>query len=378
MGLADSINKLTLIIIIVSVAILAVITVGSMLLYFLFIRKRRMRMENTFVDYSGLKRTDTKDYLKFDDIKDRMIITDNGRRFIAVIRCRGYEYYSAYVGERLNTQAGYRGFVNTITSPITYRQYAKTIDLDYTKEKYKAAYKNLEEQLFDMTESYREMKKSLNEMKKALGDDIVDSPEAQLLISNMEEKQKQIKNMEWRRFHIKDQMAYHDQISGNDVAPAQNETYVLDWVYNPMDYPVDLTPKEIYKKAVKELNIKCQTYIHALSSAGVKGIRCTTGELVDMYRRHMNPLSSSRYKLDVGNFEDSEYFKEIMTTSLKDELDEEYRDTMEYSMTKSLEEALTNVQGNILNEVIMQHTNREDRETEDTKEGSLDVWKKKE
>lgn len=366
MGLTDAINRLTLIIIVVFVIVLAIGIAVGVVFYFVFLRKRRAKMEDSETDYSGLERSDSKDYLKFDDIKDRMIIADNGTRFIAAIRCRGYEYYSAYIGERVNTQAGYRGFINTITTPITYRQYSKSVDLDYTNEKYKKAHRKIEEQLFVLNEDYQETKKTLEELKLVLGDKVSESEEVRMVLDSLEEKQKQIKNLEWRRFHLEDQMEYHAQISGNAAEPEATETYIFDWEYHPFDFPVDLSKEEVYQRAMKELSKKASSYIHALSAAGVKAMRCSSAELVEMCRRHMNPVSSDRYKLDFKNLEDNSFFKDILTTSLKDELDDEYADTMEYTMTKVLEDAAIEVQKKIIEDaagVAYQQVEEKNRES---------------
>ena len=41
------------------------------------------------IDYESLNKFDSLDFCKFEDIKDDMIITNNGTRFVGVIKARG-------------------------------------------------------------------------------------------------------------------------------------------------------------------------------------------------------------------------------------------------------------------------------------------------
>ena len=116
MGLSTEIDRITNMVLIGGAAVFLLVLVGSLLFYIGFKRKRRVKMEDIQTDYSMLKRMDSVDYLKFDDILDDMIIADHGTRFIAVISCKGFEFFSAHITDRINTQNGYRSFIGTILS----------------------------------------------------------------------------------------------------------------------------------------------------------------------------------------------------------------------------------------------------------------------
>lgn len=44
-------------------------------------------------DYSNLKRQDAISYVKFDEIKSDMVITNNGNRFVGAIKCKDLTFF---------------------------------------------------------------------------------------------------------------------------------------------------------------------------------------------------------------------------------------------------------------------------------------------
>ena len=317
MGLSAEIDRITNMILIGGAAVFILALAGGLLFYVGFKRKRRVKMEDIQTDYSMLKRMDSADYLKFDDIRDNMIIAERGTRFIAVISCRGFEFFSAHVTDRINAQNGYRGFIGTILSPVTYRIYSKSIDMEYTLQRYLDAQKQIEEKLFNLNEDYQELKKTLEQAER-------EGQEA-----------------------FRESGAYGKAISGDDVNPEQIETYVFDWTYRPMEYPVDLSEEEIYKEAKKKLNIMERSYIHALSMAGVKAHRCSTVEIIRMCRKHMRPLSAERYNIE-EDFQKDAFFKEIISTDQKDALEQELVSELAFGMEQAVFQAAAAVREDIV------------------------------
>lgn len=347
MGLSAEIDRITNMILIGGAAVFILALAGGVLFYIGFKRKRRVKMEDLQTDYSMLKRMDSVDYLKFDDIRDNMIISDHGTRFIAVIACRGFEFFSAHITDRINAQNGYRGFIGTIQSPVTYRIYSKSIDMEYTLQRYTDALKQMEEKLFNLNEDYQELKKALAQMEQEMKGAFQESGDALCLIAELERVKKQMESLSWRKFHIEDQIAYGKQISGDDVNPEQIETYVFDWIYRPMEYPVDLSEEEIYKEAKKKLNILERSYIHALSMAGVKAHRCSTADIIRMCRKHMRPLSAERYDIEEDLQKDG-FFKEIISTDKKDALEQELASELAFGMEQAVFQAAAAVKKDIV------------------------------
>ena len=87
--------------------------VGLLMFYILKIRKPKKDQENDN-KYTKFKREDAATYPPFDDIKDNMIIMENGTRFVAAIICKGFDFYSAHIAEQYGANKGYLGFINII------------------------------------------------------------------------------------------------------------------------------------------------------------------------------------------------------------------------------------------------------------------------
>lgn len=326
------IDKVTqILVIILIILIVGFVTVG---VWFIWMKRKRKntKMSDAGIDYQGLERRNSLDYVKLEDIRDDMILTENNTRFIAVIRCQGFDFYYGHVAEQYAAQNGYRGFMNTISRPITYRQYTKAVDLEHTQQNYVAAYKELRELLFNLCEDYKTAKKRLQEREAELeenGDEkekMDGNVEMEYMLDHLISMQREMEALEWRLLHVKDQLVYLGQLSEKSGSPISMETYVIDWSYNPMEYPVELAQEEIIAKAREELKNLSRQKIHALSTAGVKAYRCTTEELIDMVRRHFQPISTDEYKMH--DVQSSSYYDDIASMEGKDDLkkicDEEF------------------------------------------------------
>ena len=341
MNLAEQIDRLTWIITIVAIVIFLVIGLGIAYYWYYSRVLRKKRQTEEEVDYSTFDRKDAKEYAKYiDDIQDDMIITENATRFIGVISCRGFDFYSAHVAERYNAQSGFRAFINTLNNPITYRQYTRRVDMGHTLNNYMESLTKVTEKVFDMTQNYNDMKRNLNQMEKKLGSEkALEDPDYITLVDATEEARKQIENMEWRRFHLEDQIAYIKQLSEDYAPPSPSETYVFDWYYNPMDFPIDLSEEEVLERAKIELAKIASAKIHALAGAGVKARRCTTNELIDMCRLHLNPISGERFSME--DVENSTFFEDITGTDMENELKEQFlkenTEDLEIQMSRALE-----------------------------------------
>lgn len=307
------IDKINYIMTVVMVVLIIGVAIGGLLaFYFLKIRKKKRRVEGN-VDYSSFSRKDAEDYIKTNDIKDDMIILNNNRRFVGVIKCRGFDFYSAHAAEQGATVQNFLSFINTINKPVTYRQYCKAVDMEDTYIMYKEAYDRLSEELFTVTEDLKDL------LAETKGKDNSYNEAEKNLYSNMkDELERKIDALSFRKFHMEHQMTYLSNISGNKVSPEINETWVFDWSYDPMAFSVDLTEEEIFERAKKELYAIGEAKIHALSAAGVKATRCKTEDLIEMCRRYSAPISSDRYKIqDVMR---SSYFADIVSSNSPKEI----------------------------------------------------------
>lgn len=289
-------------------AMLVILAVGFFALYMVTAKQKKNRREED-VYYQGLNRKDAKDYLSdFEDIVDGMVVADHHRRFIAAIKCSGFDLPSASSSQIVSTLQGYLAFVNTIDSPITYRQYSVPMSLDATKNMYASRYEELERELYHRNEDRKEILMHLNEVR---GIDLIQEEAIQ---KELETLQKQIQNLEWRRLHMQDQMDFMNYVfSGASIHPSIEEAYLVEWEYDPNDYSIEMGEEEIHQKAIEMLHNICNNKISILSGCNVKAYRCSTEELIEMFYQHTHPLSSSEFKMsDVVN---SGFFAEYVSSN---------------------------------------------------------------
>lgn len=321
--------------------ILAVVIVlaGLYVYWYLKIRKKK-RVKEEEINYDELVRKDSIDFCKFDDIRDDMIITDGGTRFIGIIKARGFDYFQSRASERNITEGGYGMFINSVTEPITYRQYTKAVDLDGVREHYKAAYDRTEQMLFNLNEDFNRLTSQYYDLKSE--DKLTDEIEWELL-SQCENLASKIEVYDYRRLHLADNLNYIDQVS-KVTSPEKVQTYVYDWTYDPLMGVSDLTDAEIHKKAITELKRKGDAYIHALGNAGVRASRVRNDELVQMMRRHFHPLTANVFT--AKDFEASNYYEEITSSSGLKESD------YELAMQEGVLEQVQDQQDKVYNEMI--------------------------
>lgn len=241
-------------------------------------------------DYSLLKRMDSEDYLKFDDIKDRMIICDGGYRFVAAVRGYGFDFYRSPAEVQAAVMQNFIGFINTITTPTMYRQHSKAIDVEHTMGLYEEAYRKKEMELFEIAEDIRNITLSRSER-------VYTDEEKTLFEDRLEELNRAKKAKEWQKDHLRDQMAKLRQSSGEHVDPERVQCWIFEWSYNPMDFTMDLTKEQIYEKAVRELEGMANAKIHALQNCRVRAVRCSTEDLIEMTRRYSSPVTANCFRM---------------------------------------------------------------------------------
>lgn len=286
------IEQLTNIARIILFILIVIIALGLLIMvYFKKYKRKNKAVEYDDIDYSSYDRKDSVDLCKFEDIVDDMIITDNGTRFVGIIKVRGFDYFYARPAEKNRTEAGYASFVNMIKEPMVYRQYTKAVDLSGTRAMCQSAYEKVEADLFLLSEEFNQQREQYFDLADK-GKLSVDMEEQ--ILDSLEEKARTMEVLEFRRDHLYDNLSYIDAVS-NITSPEKIQTYTFDWVYDPLIGASDLTAEQIREKAVTELNRKAAGFIHALSNAGVRATRVRTAELKFMMRRHWHPLTADEF-----------------------------------------------------------------------------------
>ena len=289
------------------IVLMAILAIGFFTLYIMSTRQKRKRKEADMY-FASLNRKDAKDYLDFEDIVDDMVVTDHHRRFIAAIKCNGFDLRSASSVQVASTLQGYLGFVFSIDGPITYRQYSVPMSLDSTKNMYASRFEELNRELFHQNEDRKALLNRLNQIR---GSNLL---EEEAIQKNLEAMQKEIKNLEWRRLHMKDQMDFMEYVFSETARyPEIEEAYLVEWTFQPNDYSLEFSEEEIHQKAIENLNNICNNKISLLSGCHVHAYRCSTEELIEMFYQHTHPLSSMEFKMaDVKN---SGFFDDYVTSN---------------------------------------------------------------
>lgn len=302
------------------------VVVGAVILIFLaaacagaviFIRRRgKERLQEDGRNYRTYEVADAVEFIPIENIRDDMIVDEGGHRFLAVIKCRGSDFYKSNLAEKVRIKNNYVAFLQALTGPISYRQHGEDIDMGHTFKRYQAAYDKCLGETFHMTENYKEHK-GLFDKIRGTGD-----PQEEELAEYLVKSQKKIEAYNWRLIHLESQMRYIEQVSG----PGANQqralqTYVVEWECGAGVLSEALTEEELYKKASIELDKTCRSMIHQLAAAGVTAIRCSTPELIDICRRHFRPVTGNRYTMQ--DVMDSTFGEGIITTDGLDQMDKE-------------------------------------------------------
>lgn len=312
------------------VLVLAVICV-LFIVYRKFYRKKSAAKENAAVDYSILKRKDSIDYLKFDTIDGDMIVTDNGTRFVAAVRCSGFDFYSANFAEKLSVKNAYTNFIGMQKDSFTYRQSCAKVNVDDDINRYYEQAEKIKKELVELRGMHTEMSTLYEKMA---ADEKADTDQLEMLSARIEDTEKQIETREWRIEHIADQMDFLSRYKDSETILDRTEAYIFDWSYNSLAYPVELTKEEIFEKARKALDSRASSFIHALEGAKVKAVRMGHDELVDMFRRHFHPITADIY--GAVRIKQSAFDEDIVTTDVHDDI---YNGALE-EFTLSMQEAV--------------------------------------
>ena len=313
-------NKAFQVTLMVIFLLLFVILIVVGLLLMKRMKKKGKKEEDNY--YQELNRYDAQDYLDFEDIVDDMVVMNKHRRFVAAIKCNGYDYHSASSAQQAATMTGYMEFLRTITSPVTYRQYFVRMSMEHTQSMYKKRFEEIARELFHKVADRDSIVERLNIVR---GIDLVAE---ETLLKEAEKIQDEIGNLEWRRLHMKEQIDFMDLVCDeSSMEPDIEQVYLFEWEFHPDQYMVEMSEEDIHKKAIEELGGKARRMISALGQANVRSYRCSTAELIEMFYQQSHPLSAMEFKMpDVVN---SPYFDFVISSSdYENKKSDAYRDAM--------------------------------------------------
>ncbi len=280
-----------------SVQIIAVIIVVLLAIFgavgFYFMKIHRSRVQEKHLDYSQFRRLDSLEYVKFDDVGEYMVVADGKKRFIGAIACSGCEFRDAEDEERLQIIRGYLSFINVLDNQnIQFWQMARDVNLDKMVTDYKEQLTSLQERQYLMTLDYEEIKKESEQVPEG------EEERYDLYYQKLRQMQREIMSLGYCVAQLKIQVQYLESVSGEKADPHLDQLYIYDWTYNAIDFTQEITEREIYSKAEKQLENRAAAYISSLRNAGVKARMLTGVEILEQMRRYTHPVSAAKYRAD--------------------------------------------------------------------------------
>lgn len=270
--------------------IVIVLSIIIGVIIFVFARKKRIGLEVEKPEkWAGFNRLDSKSYVMAEDVIDDMLVFDNGTRFVMAIACRGNGFYDFPLEEQLATSDGYLGFVNTINTPITKRVTSIPMNLEVMVKNHKDSMDKrvgVLKGLYDNAASlYKERSSEPDEERRKLYDEEIARVE------------KLIEVNEWKQKHLAHELMYLGLFDGENAQPIPEDHYLVEWSFNPMEFPVEITKEEIRRRAKAELEAQAKQKMDALSRAHVPTRLVEGAELEALVRRHYRPLTADLLRI---------------------------------------------------------------------------------
>ena len=221
-------------------------------------------------------------FMDFERIEDNMIVQRKGKRFLMVIECQGINYDLMSEIEKNGVESGFIGFLNSLKNPIQIHVQTRTINLESCINTYKDRLKDIENQLTEQEEQYKQMQRKEN-----------------VPIKQLNNKQREV-------IRLTNLYAYGKDIVKNTEAMSLNKNilrkkyYIITSYYHSNNDSKDelLSQEEVKDVAFSELYTRCQSMIRVLSTTGVTGKVLDSYELADLLYNAYNRDSAETFGIE--------------------------------------------------------------------------------
>lgn len=220
-----------------------------------------------------------KKFMDFDDIKDNMIIRENGKKYIMVIKCNGINYDLMSGMEKVAVESGFIQFLNSLVNPIQIYVQARKVNLEDSVINYKKRLKTIEA--------------SFNRIK-------IQYEQAQ---RNSEISEQQYKNIRFEYLRQKNLYEYTKDIISNTEKMSLNRNILTKNYYIAIScYPDNkeelFNKEEISDMAFSDLYTNAQSILRTISICGITGKVLNSEELADLLYVAYNRDASEIYGID--------------------------------------------------------------------------------
>lgn len=220
-----------------------------------------------------------KKFMDFDDIKDNMIIRENGKKYVMVIKCNGINYDLMSGMEKVAVESGFIQFLNSLVNPIQIYVQARKVNLEDSVINYKKRLKTIEA--------------SFNRIK-------IQYEQAQ---RDSKISEQQYKNIRFEYLRQKNLYEYTKDIISNTEKMSLNRNILTKNYYIAISYYPDnkeelFNKDEISDMAFSDLYTNAQSILRTISICGITGKVLNSEELADLLYVAYNRDASEIYGID--------------------------------------------------------------------------------
>ena len=275
---------------------------------------------------AAVNKEDIFNFMNFDRIEDNMVIQDGGKKYNAIIKCKGINYNLMSEVEQLSVEEGFITFLNTLKSPIQLYVQANNINLKDSISKYNDNMKGLETEYEDLSSKYTMLVNSL---------DATDEE-----IAAVEAKRNSIQNvLEYGH----DIVRYVERLALNKAMLQRNFYIVVSYYSSELTVGTEFKKEEIADMCYTELFTRVQNIQSGLLTCSVSSEILSSNDLAELlysaYNRDDENYINVRQALESG-------FHRLYSTSedaiqkKHDRLMETMREEAEYKAISALAKAV--------------------------------------
>lgn len=245
---------------------------------------------------NGMPYEDIKKFLPFDDIKDDMIVQENGERFTMLVECEGINYYLMSESERIAVEEGFIQFLNSLRFPIQIYIQSRTINLDESINSYN-------ERLQRLTD---EFDKSLSTFDNL--DSQGASEEKLLEVGFKIEKQEKVLN------YAKDLVENISYLTQNSNVLQKKYYIAVSYHISELGLINNFDQGEMFRLAYNELSNRAESIRGGIYACGIESHILSTSELTEVIYIAVNRDDSDIF--NIKKVVDSDILS--ITTTAKD------------------------------------------------------------
>lgn len=227
-------------------------------------QEKNKKNENAPKLKHGMPYEDIKKFLPFDDIKDNMIVQENGERFTMVVECSGINYYLMSEAEKIAVEEGFIQFLNSLRFPIQIYVQSRTINLDDSIDSYKERFQKQTDEFNKLLDTF-----SALDSQGASEDKLL---EVGLLL---EKKEKALD-------YTKDLIDNISYLTQNSNVLQKKYYIVVSYHISELGLINNLDTAEMFKLAYTELTNRAESIRGGIYSCGIESHILNTAELTEV------------------------------------------------------------------------------------------------